>query len=450
MTNGYKLLIIATLLLYNCNANHDIEGTRLVPVASGWSQTSVNTTVFRRNSLTTSGEHQYIAYWDDEGYLTLGKRESNSDQWQLERQPYRGYCADAHRSISIEADGHGYLHVAFDHHGTPLTYAKTTTPGSLELDELKPMTGENEQNVTYPEFYRLDNGDLLFAYRTGGSGRGNMALNYYMTSYNQWTTLHTALLDGQGQRNAYWQMCLGGGDTLHLSWVWRETSKAESNHDICYAMSPDGGISWQNSHGVPYSTPITIENAEIAWPVPQGSDLINQTDMAADHNGHPYIATYWRETGDSTPQYRLVWHNGQKWQHTAVAQRKTPFTLQGKGSRRLPLARPRIVLDNNEIEEKVIALLIRDQERGNRMSIAHTTDPTSGNWTITDLTSFSLGAWEPSFDAVLWRKEKKLNIFVQQTTQANGDVVQTTDSKTIYVMELPQEIIRKQQINNTH
>lgn len=34
----------------------------------------------------------------------------------------------------------------------------------FELGEKMPMTGVDEGNVTYPEFYSLSDGDLLFVY----------------------------------------------------------------------------------------------------------------------------------------------------------------------------------------------------------------------------------------------------------------------------------------------
>ena len=43
----------------------------LVEVGKGYSSTSVNTTVFRNNSLITYGDEQYISYYDAEGYLVL-------------------------------------------------------------------------------------------------------------------------------------------------------------------------------------------------------------------------------------------------------------------------------------------------------------------------------------------------------------------------------------------
>lgn len=51
----------------------------LVEVGKGYSCTSVNTAVFRNNSLVTHGDEQYISYYDVDGYLTLGKRKLNSE-----------------------------------------------------------------------------------------------------------------------------------------------------------------------------------------------------------------------------------------------------------------------------------------------------------------------------------------------------------------------------------
>ena len=93
---------------------------RLVEVGKGYSCTSVNTTVFRNNSLVTHGEEQYISYYDNDGYLILGKRKLDSKQWTLHRTQYQGNVKDAHNVISMMVDGEGYIHVSFDHHGHKL------------------------------------------------------------------------------------------------------------------------------------------------------------------------------------------------------------------------------------------------------------------------------------------------------------------------------------------
>lgn len=418
--------------------------SRLIPVGDGFARTSVNTAVFRGSSVATHGDIQYISYYDPDGYVVVGKRklDGSPDGWTLSRTQYKGNVKDGHNVISIGVDGDGFLHVSFDHHGNPLRYARSVAPGSLLLGPLEPMTGNDEKDVTYPEFYTLPGGDMLFAYRSGASGRGNLVLNRYDRKKREWTRVHDVLIDGEGKRNAYWQMYADPKGTLHLSWVWRETWLVETNHDLCYARSDDGGRTWKRSDGSAYALPITMESAEKAWDIPQKSELINQTSMTADSDGNPYIATYWRDPDSSVPQYRLVWHDGGKWNMTAVGKRTTPFSLAGGGTKMIPISRPRIASDG-----KKAYFIFRDTERGSRVSLAHTDDlpalashqarGEAGGWTVTDLTDFAVDAWEPSFDVNLWNASRRLHVFVQETHQGDGE--RTADSEkatTVYLMEI--------------
>ena len=53
--------------------NHTADtGCHLVPVAPAYSATSVNTAVFRANSVTTHGNTQYTCFYDPDGYVTIG------------------------------------------------------------------------------------------------------------------------------------------------------------------------------------------------------------------------------------------------------------------------------------------------------------------------------------------------------------------------------------------
>lgn len=403
----------------------------LIKVGKAYARTSVNTTVFRNNSLVTHGGIQYIAYYDGEGYLVLGKRQLGSTKWELERSPYKGNVKDAHNSISIMVDGDGYLHASFDHHGHPLNYCRADDPGSIHLGTLRSLTGKDEGHVTYPEFYRLPNGDLIFVYRSGSSGRGNMVMKHYSTTEQKWTDVHDVLIDGENQRNAYWQLYVDEAGTIHLSWVWRETWMVETNHDLCYARSLDGGKTWQKSDGTSYQLPITAATAEYAWRIPENSELINQTSMSADAKGHPYIATYWRDAESDIPQYRLVWHDGDAWRQQQVGQRTMPFSLKGGGTKRIPIARPRIVVNGHEV-----LYIFRDEERDNRVSMAYTPNVGTALWAFKDLTTFSVEAWEPSHDTELWKNNKQLHLYVQRALQGDGEKTEEAEDQTVYVLEI--------------
>ena len=425
-----RVCLIALTLWF---AGQTVEAQKLSPVGFGWSRNSVNTTVFRNNSLTTHGNIQYIAYYDAEGFLTLGKRPVDTQDWTVERTQYKGNCRDAHNVISIGVDGKGYLHVSFDHHNNPLRYCRSVAPGSLVLGEMMPMTGVDERDVTYPEFYNLEDGDLLFAYRSGGSGRGNLVMNRYDVETGKWSRVQNVLIDGEGKRNAYWQLYVDAKGTIHVSWVWRETPDVATNHDLCYAQSTDGGRTWKKSTGEVYALPITMANAEIACQIPQRSELINQTSMTADAKGLPYIAIYWRDADSQVPQYRLVWHDGKEWKQEQVSHRKTPFSLSGGGTKCIPIARPRLAI-REENGRKEAYYIFRDVERGSRVSMAYTSDLGRKSWEVKDLTNFSVEAWEPSHDTELWKNHNRLDIYVQCAYQGDGEQSVAVDARPVYVL----------------
>ncbi len=431
------LLLLVVGAFAGCKSQQE-HSLRSIPVGLGYSQTSVNATIFRNSSVATMDDVQYVAYYDSAGWLMLGRRLLSDTSFVVERTQYKGNVRDAHNVISIMPDGDGYLHVAFDHHGQPLHYACSVRPGSLTLGNLQPMLSSSldslradERDVTYPEFYRLSSGNLLFAYRTGISGRGNLVLNRYDVQTRQWTRLQDILISGEDQRNAYWQLFVDAHGTIHVSWVWRETWMVETNHDLCYACSTDEGLTWQRSDGTPYQLPITAQNAEYACHIAQKSELINQTSMSTDAEGHPYIATYWREANDSVPQYRIVWHDGQAWHQQQVSHRQSPFSLAGGGTKMIPIARPRVAIDGHEAW-----YIVRDAEQGSQAALYHTSDLRTGQWQLQPLTSYSVDAWEPSFDTELWKSRQRLHLFMQCVHQGDGEATVTAAPTPVSILEV--------------
>jgi hypothetical protein len=407
---------------------------RLVPIAEGWARNSNNAVIFRRNSVVTHGGVQYVAFYDGTGHVGLARRQLGSTDWEIRQTPLTGKVTDAHNCISIMMDGDGFLHLAWDHHNDPLRYVRSVAPGSLELSEPLSMTGLGEERVTYPQFYRLASGDLLFFYRDGSSGDGNLMLNRYDLRTQQWTQIQNSFIDGEGERNAYWQIAIDRHETIHLSWVWRETPDVATNHDLCYASSRDGGITWRKSTGEIYDLPITARNAEIACPIPQGHELINQTSMCADGLGRPYIASYWRPPGAQTPQYHLVYHDGASWLVAQVSQRRTPFTLGGVGTRRIPISRPLIVAAAEGGATRA-HLVFRDEERGNRVSVASCADLGRAGWQIENLSEMPVGHWEPTHDSELWESAHLLHLFVQFVGQGEREGVEAIPPQMVSILE---------------
>lgn len=410
------------------------DKVRLVPIANGWAKNQVNAIIFRRNSIMTYKDKQYAAFYDSASRVVLAMRKLSSSNWTIHTTQYTGNTKDAHNSISIALDGDGFLHIAWNHHSSVLQYCKSLKPESLELSNQTKMIGDKEDKVSYPEFYNLPNGKLLFLYRDGVSGSGNLILNQYNIKLKRWSRVQSNLIDGENERNAYWQIAVDKTGAIHLSWTWRETPNVATNHDICYAKSTDGGKTWQKSSGKKYKLPITALTAEYAIRIPQNSELINQTSMFADSNGRPYITTYWRPVDENVPQFFLVYFNGNQWATSQITNRKTPFTLSGAGTKRIPISRPQLVIKSNKKRVEVF-VIFRDEERGNRISVAICNDLKNNKWLIKDLTKESAGMWEPTLDSQLWNKEKTLHIFMQKVGQGDNEGIEEIPPQLIYILE---------------
>lgn len=431
MLKSRGIIIIVFLLFIGYIANSQ----KLIPVSKGWSNNSVNAVVFRQNSLVTQADTQFIAFYTPEGKLALGKRHIKDKDFVISETPYKGNVNDAHNCISIMLDGEGFLHVSWDHHGHPLRYAKGVSPYSLKLGSKMEMTGENENNVTYPQFFKMPNGNLIFMFRDGQSGKGNLVVNSYDIKTKIWSQLQSNLIDGERKRNAYWQACLDNQGVIHVSWVWRESPDVASNHDMCYARSKDGGMTWENSKGQKYKLPITAATAELACEIPQNSELINQTSMTTDSNGQPVIASYWCEKDSDIPQYHVISLRNSHWITSNLNFRTTPFSLIGAGTKCIPISRPQIVAKT--VGKKTIFYLIfRDEERGANVSVAKAKSSKMGKWKITDLTNFSVGSWEPSFDTELWKEKGKLHLFMQRVEQVDAEGRASVEPQMIYVLEV--------------
>jgi hypothetical protein len=406
----------------------------VVNIDKGWAKNSVNTVIFRKNALTSFKNYQFASFYDGEGNVIIARRKIKSDNWIIKKTPFKGNAADAHRSISITIDGEGYLHISWDHHNTRLRYAKSLKPLGLNFGQEEPMTGINENRVSYPEFYKLPDGNLLFFYRDGGSGNGSLVINNYNVKTKKWIQVQKNLIDGEGKRNAYWQSCVDEKGMVHISWVWRETPDVASNHDICYARSKDGGVTWERSDGKKYSLPITESNAEYAVKIPPNSELINQTSMTVISRGNILIATYWRDKGEAVPQFHVVLKTDNEWLVQNLGFRKSAFSLSGVGTKRIPISRPQIIAWK-ERNDFACGVIFRDEERDNFISIAINKNINKNKWNVEDILKESCDSYEPLFDCELWNNKKQLQLFVQKTDQVDNEGKSTMMPQIVKVVK---------------
>lgn len=402
-------------------------------VGEGWSGTQVNTAIFRSGALCSADSGgvtlQYAAYYNQAAHLCLARRQLPDTSWRVVDTGIEVNARDGHNVCSIATDDKGYLHVSYNHHNAPLHYRRSVHPYGLQLGEELPMTGLQEERVTYPQFVSLTTGQLLFAYRSGQSGCGNMVLNAYNTSTATWEQRQDNLLDGEEQRSPYWELAAGPGGTLLLAWCWRETWHVETNHDKLFALSMDGGRSWQRSDGRQYKLPITRYHAEVAAAIGQERDLMNQTSIASDAQGNAVLATYYTEPRDSIPAIHAICHTGTGWRSDLVCHTTQPFHLAGGGTKMIPFSRPKVV-----VRGQTALIIFRD---GPRLLYALNPDVRHhGQWTVDTLLDEDLGAYEPMIDEQLWTHRGILNLAVQHTFQGDGEVPLDREPTPFRVLEI--------------
>ena len=428
----HPLLFICTLA---CALNSGVcaeeilaaGGARLLPIAAdGWAGSSVNVIAGLQNTLLTDGATQYAAYYAADSTLVLAKRRIGSDTWITQRTAFTGRTNDAHDTIALAIDGESFLHVAWDHHVNALNYARSVAPGSLELGPRLPMTKLHEDKVTYPAFLRLPDGDLLFTFRDGSSGRGNLALNRYHVATHAWTQVQANLIDGEDQRSAYASAALDAKGNLHLAWIWRDSPDVASNHDLCYAKSADGGVTWTTVTGVPLPVPITAGTADYALHIGSDRSLMNSPSLTVDDKGLPYLTSYWCPEGSAIPQFQIVYRDGNQWRVAQVTQRTTPFILAGTATKHPPLSRGILFTDQPWGKPRRMFLVYRDDERGGRIIAASCRDFSQPEWVFSELTTSTVGAWEPALDPTQWSRFSQLHLLVQNVEQRDGNDQQST------------------------
>lgn len=407
-----------------------------VPIGMAYAATQVNATVFRVGALASHGAHQYAAYYGPDAEVIVGRRRRDDARWDLVAVGARGNVRDAHNVVVLGVSSDGLVHLAYDHHNQPLRYRVTERPGAIEaFGPERAMTGSLEGRVTYPQFINAPDGALYFFYRDGRSGNGRLCLNRYDAAARAWRAVRHPLIDGAGggadgaaTSNPYWwRPAFGPDGTLHLAWCWRDTPDAQTNHDLCYARSLDGGATWLRSDGTPQPAPIVPANAEVVDPAPVGANLINQCSCAIDHRGRPHLAHYQNDAA-GIPQFVHLWHDGDRWRRDTVSRREQPFSLSGPGSLSLPISRPEIAI----LPDDTVCLIVREETQA-RLYLAR---DDYRSWSRVDLDLGDLGAWEPTYDLRRFAEDGRIDLFVLPVRQGDHETATDFPPQEAAVVEL--------------
>jgi hypothetical protein len=100
----------------------------------------------------------------------------------------------------------------------------------------------------------------------------------------------------------------------------------------------------------------------------------------------------------------------------------------------IPISRPQVVVEEQGGRNKTF-VLFRDAERQSRVSVAVCDDLGPGDWRIQDLTTQSVGRWEPSYDTELWGSAKVLDIFLERVGQGDAETSQNVPPQIISILE---------------
>ncbi len=193
----------------------------------------------------TYKNYQYVSYFEKDGSVVVARRNVlKPNSWEKTSVPnYTMKLHDRHRKIAIGiSEGDGVIHLAFDHHNTPvLNYARTavgvaSNPEKVAWDDtvFKYVPNldipENTGEVTYPSFFSLaGTGDMIIYWRTGGAEGGEMNLAHYSSTTHDWAFIgqissenghYNGMYGSRGPYHAGFNSDAEGN--IHLAWLWRE------------------------------------------------------------------------------------------------------------------------------------------------------------------------------------------------------------------------------------
>jgi len=451
LLSSFNLHVLGSEKSLLSDNNKIISRENVFSVGNAFANNAINTTIYRHHGIVTAGNYQYLAFFVDAHRLRIIKRDIKSSAAKPEIFEIPGVydVSDTHNTISIGIDRLGYIHLSYAQHGSKLNYRRSKRPLSITewTDEIA-MTGLREKQVTYPAFImprtnspKLTANDILFIYRDGRSGNGDICIKKYNSDSLQWQDIEPCIIVGSEQSpwssNPYLNhVAIDSSDTIHFSYVWRThflgEKKILNNIGIDYAASGDWGETWQTSLGREYRLPITQVNSETIYAVSPGNNLINQTSSAIDSKDHPHIV-YYANDDNGIPQYQHVWFNGKKWQHSYLSLRTQSFLLHGSGSLDIPISRPEILIDKKDR----VYLIYRGDLSQQKMAVTRFLPPNYDLETSSSkmLWAKDIGYAEPVIDRLRWEQDHILSMYIQKSGRASNRDVTKILHEPAYIVD---------------
>lgn len=301
-------------------------------------------------SVLTSGNTQYVAFYDTQRYLSVASRTLSGSApacaagtltsgWCIFRSGHR-VNDDQHNYVTMQLDGQGQLHVmgnlmvgtiVAEQKVTPNdkgelpskalgeqgAYLRTSKAGDVSTLSALPFTvpGIDNTRMTYPSFTRVDDKLIL---------RFRQDKETYLAQYDNATKGWVSLLGGSkplfatdDTRRAYptdfVAQTVNGKTTYGMAWSWDgfldENGKVGergfgSRSTFSYAQSTDLK-NWTTANGTPLSTPLTYEQTTTVPGLSIDPDAglkqgITEPSLGLNGLGYP-VVTYTRATTGANP-----------------------------------------------------------------------------------------------------------------------------------------------------
>ncbi len=290
--------------------------TKSIVTTSCWSNNPVIASPTQQNALAIYKNYVYTTYYNADRYLCVSRNSNyGTGDWKTvvlaHRYEMRNGVYDSHNTPNIAISPKDKrIHLSFDMHARDLRYIISAenlavSPDSVFTADQFSATRNyiteaktKVTSVTYPRFILGNDSTLLFSYRgEGGSGNANSFLTSYKNN-GYWNT-PTKFVNGKtgtyngtatassSTRCAYYNDFIFKDGVLYLTWTWRETPDAGTNHDVMFAYSEDNGKTWKNTNNESLSLPMHLNtNGLKVVTVPQSEGLINHNACAVDAQGN--------------------------------------------------------------------------------------------------------------------------------------------------------------------
>ena len=355
----YYLTAISILCLTACQAGGDPTGTSATsqaaktpassaqeanadrPVAEAIDHVWAGHRVFF--DFVEQDGHQMIAYYDANRQMSVAVRKMRGKKgapWSYHKvTSWLGW--DAHNRVEVAFDKEGYIHLIGNLHSNKLVYFRSASPHDPRtLEQIDVMVDPAvEQRMTYPEFFKGPSGKLHLKYRDGSSGNGRWFYSRWDVDQKSWSHLHkTVLLDGEDIRGVYPLGPVTGPDGYaHMTFTWRETPIASSNHDLSYARSHDL-INWETYDGTPITLPIRLATGEVIDPIPEHGGLLNGRHPIGFDAENRVLVTYQKYDENNLSQVFIARRDPEGWLVKKVSDWKDlRVDLDKSGALDLPL-----------------------------------------------------------------------------------------------------------------